>query len=265
MAPAPALSPATIAFTTSSAKIIDDILHSFEASPSLLQYMTARDPAALKALSTILLPYFQGRDDALFEYLKESDDHQIQVSEKTKAFWREKQSANKMILDVMKDAHKTDAELDHIGRKRRTDYFTEAKVTWEVNLRDTLIKLNSEIIGPFCLGTLEGFHCVINLISFAGDQLSLADLHLAAWLARIVKVSGGTPADDGTTAITKLGAHIGTGFALPKDFVSLDSVFDGEQQQQQLKARGAQNKLAAFWDAIKQRPSWKKVYRDGLI
>jgi len=215
----------------------------------LLQYMPARDPATLKALSTSLLPYFQGRNDALLGYLKEADDLQIQVSEKTKAFWREKQSANKILLDVMKDAHKSDTELDDIGRKRRADYFTEAKVTWEVNLRDTLIKLNSEIIGPFCLG----------------DQLSLADLHLAAWLARIVKVSGGSPGDDGTTAITKLGAHIGTGFALPKDFVSRDSVLEDEQQQQQYKARSAQNKLAAFWDAIKQRPSWKKVYRDGLI
>ncbi|KAJ2967183.1 hypothetical protein NUW54_g13583 [Trametes sanguinea] len=25
-----------------------------------------------------------------------------------------------------------------------------------------------------------------------------------------------------------------------------------------------QNKLAAFWDAVKERPSWKKVYANGL-
>jgi hypothetical protein len=91
-----------------------------------------------------------------------------------------------------------------------------------------------------------------------GDQLSVADLHLAAWLAHIVKVSGGSSADDGTTAIAKLGAHIGPGFALPRNFVSQESGADGLRPN-------AQNKLAAFWNVIKQRTSWKKLYRDGLV
>jgi hypothetical protein len=146
-----------MAFTSSAARIIDDILHSQEASPTVLGYMNARDPAALKVLSNTLIPYFEGRDEALLGYLKDAEEDKIQVSEKTKAFWREKQSANKVLLDVMKDAEKSDAELDDGAKTSRAEYLKEAKVTWEVNLRDALIKLNGEIIGPFCLGTAQNF------------------------------------------------------------------------------------------------------------
>lgn len=86
--------------------------------------------------------------------------------------------------------------------------------------------------------------------------MSLADLHLAAWVARLVKLSGGTPEDDGNTAIAKLDEHIGTGFALPKDFQPPET--------QRKEDRPYQSKLAAFWDAMKERPSWKKVYGAGL-
>jgi hypothetical protein len=79
-----------------------------------------------------------------------------------------------------------------------------------------------------------------------GDQISIADIHLSAWLARLVKLSGGSSSDDGNSAIAKLEAHIGGGFKLPRD------------------SHFQQNSLAAFWDAMKVRRSWKEVYANGL-
>ena len=83
-----------------------------------------------------------------------------------------------------------------------------------------------------------------------GDQLSLADVHLASWLARVVSLSGGLYEDDGDAAIGKLEAHIGGGL------VKVEEV-----QEKNLKYV----KLAAFWDAMRVRQSWKEVYGQGLF
>jgi hypothetical protein len=48
-------------------------------------------------------------------------------------------------------------------------------------------------------------------IALLGDQLSLADLHLAAWLALLVRIVGGSAADQGALAIAKLEAHVTPG------------------------------------------------------
>jgi hypothetical protein len=99
---------------------------------------------------------------------------------------------------------------------------------------------------------------LIYFLPLTGDQLSLADLHLAAWVTRLVNLAGGTPSEDGTSVIAKLEAHIGTGFALPKDSQPLDA------QRKEPNRPAYQSKLSAFWDAVRERPSWKKVYAAGL-
>lgn len=71
--------------------------------------------------------------------------------------------------------------------------------------------------------------------------MSLADLHLAGWLARISWLAGAEASDDGKAAVKKVAQHIG-----------------GELTEESLV------KLAGFWDAIKERASWKKVYAAGL-
>jgi hypothetical protein len=87
-----------------------------------------------------------------------------------------------------------------------------------------------------------------------GDQVSIADLHLGAWLSHLVRLAGGGSFDDGDTAIKRLEKHIGNGFVLPEDFLS--SAFNPfTEGKAVLKSR-----LAAFWDAMGARPSWKRVY-----
>lgn len=72
-----------------------------------------------------------------------------------------------------------------------------------------------------------------------------------------MKLAGGTASEDGSTIVKKLEAHIGAGFAFPQNFVS-------EQARRENKT-GGQTKLGAFWDAVRQRPSWKKVYGDAIF
>ncbi|RDB29504.1 hypothetical protein Hypma_015549 [Hypsizygus marmoreus] len=238
--PAPALAPATIAFSMKSKTIIH-YLHSELGNPNNLRYLNARDDASLRSLSAELYPVFQQKQQTLAQYITEAEEEKIHASVKTSNFWREKKSAVEVLLSVYENGGKAESELDEDAKAQREEFFKEARKAWEVDLRDILIKVNSEIIGPYSLG----------------DQFSVGDLHLAAWIARLVKLAGGTYEDDGQTAIGKLENHIGSGFALPKDF----QAEDGESKE----ARpGYQSKLGAFWDAMRGRPSWNKVYGQGI-
>ncbi|KAG6911980.1 hypothetical protein DXG01_000228 [Tephrocybe rancida] len=236
-APAPALRPATIEFSTKTKTIID-ALHSEEGNPNHLGFVNARNDVALRTLAADKLQRFTRIEKALSQYISDAEQDKLHVSAKTKTFWQEKKAAVTGLLAVIENGNTADAELTADALSKREQFYAEARKSWEVNLKAVLDKVNSEVIGPYSLG----------------DQLSIADLHLASWLARLVKLSGGVYEDDGDKAIEKLEVHIGGGFALAKDF----EVEDG--QGKTVKHR----KLSAFWDAVKTRGSWKNVYGQGL-
>lgn len=163
-APAPALAPATIAFSAISTVIIDDILHSEGGSPNNLLYLNARDETSLRALAKTILPSLIGRHKALDKYISDSEKELINASEKTKRFWAEKKAGTEALLAVFVNADKSQAQLDAAGKKAREEYFLNAKAAWEISLRDVLIKLNNEIIGPYALGMIS-----VNLLPRALD------------------------------------------------------------------------------------------------
>lgn len=72
----------------------------------------------------------------------------------------------------------------------------------------------------------------------------------------MAKLVGGTKDDNGETVAVKLEEYIGGGFMIPRDFPA-------EQIRPQAE-NGKQTKIGAFWDTIRERPGWKKVYADGL-
>ncbi|KAI0788443.1 hypothetical protein C8Q75DRAFT_719821 [Abortiporus biennis] len=246
MAPAPALTPATIAFSATSNKIID-LLHSEPADPNALVYFNARDDKSLKQLAHDVLPKLTAKRETLTKLIHDNETAHIRVSEKTQKFWEVKRIASDGIISILQNASKNADELDATAQKARSEYFAAANAAWNA-LKEVLLQLHQEIIGPYALG----------------DQLSLADLHLAAWLARLAKLSGATGADDGNTVTDKIEVHIGNGFKLPKEFSVAEARRRAGLPPGNVQPTDRQNRLAAFWDAMKERPSWKKVYADGL-
>ncbi|KAJ3506893.1 hypothetical protein NLJ89_g6613 [Agrocybe chaxingu] len=242
VAPAPSLTPATIAAATICKVIVEDILHSNAANPNTLRYVNARDVASLRVLAKETLQTLEQRQLGLKGYIAQGESGSVQVSEKVKKLWAEKLEATSLIYAVLVDAEKDESALDEQARTSRIAFFKTARQAWEVNLAETLKQLSKEMIGPYTLG----------------EQLSIADLHLAGWLTRVVKLAGGTASDDGATVVRKVEEHIGGGFRLARDFLSEQATRENLKEEKKAK-------VAAFWDAIRERASWRKIYGDGLF
>jgi hypothetical protein len=68
--------------------------------------------------------------------------------------------------------------------------------------------------------------------------------------------------DEGDVAITKVESHIGSEFYFVRDSAAFPVA--GGTPQQDGGRPAYQSKLAAFWDAMRERSSFKKVYTNGL-
>lgn len=77
-------------------------------------------------------------------------------------------------------------------------------------------------------------------------------------------LSGADVHDSGNTIVEKLEAHIGDGFSLPKDFSVAEARRRAGLPATNVSATEREARLAAFWEAARERASWKKVYADGL-
>jgi len=199
--------------------------------------LNARDDASLIRLSKGLLPFLSQKQKGLANYLRQAEAQTVQVSDKVRALWKDKLDAINTSMAVLLDAEKSEAQLDAQSKGSRLAFFEAAHQAWEINLKVVLTQLSNEMIGPFALG----------------GQFSIADLHLAGWLTRVVMLAGGTKDDNGESVVVKLEKYIGGGFMLPRDFPG-DLV----------REDGKQTKIGAFWDTIRERPAWKKVYGEGL-
>ncbi|KIK07019.1 hypothetical protein K443DRAFT_236026 [Laccaria amethystina LaAM-08-1] len=232
---------ATIAAST-ICTIIIDILHSEEANPNHLRYVNARDEQSLVLLAKEVIPSLKGKQELLSSSLSRFAAKEIIVSERVKTLWQEKLDATELLLGVLENAEKATDDLDEKAKADREEFFKIAQDAWGTHLKEVLVKISKEMVGLYTLG----------------DQYSIADLHLAGWLTRVVKLSGGTPEDDGRTIVKKLEEHIGDGFALPKEHVK-------EVARRERLGHDHEAKLGAFWDALKERESWKKVYQRELF
>lgn len=246
------------------AKSIITLLHSSPAAPELLFYLNARDSAELQRVAPTIASFLKGRLDGLERFIAENEINEVRVSERTKGFWMEKKKTTEDLLTALKDASKAEAELDAAGKAARDEYFANTKAAWEVGLSVVLTKLSQQLVGPFALGThsdpLPGKRRQWLIFVRLGEQISVVDVHLAAWLAWLVELSGGSTQDSGAVAIAKLEEHVGGGFALPKDTVAPGARATGSEAATPTQAATAPAaKLAVIWDTVKERPSWQKI------
>ncbi|KAL5535377.1 hypothetical protein ACEPAF_3471 [Sanghuangporus sanghuang] len=246
-APAPALAPATIVLSLAASQLID-ILHTDDVNPNQLKYYNYTSQAAFARTAETLLPFFRGRQEALSSYITSSQNAQIQASEKTRKLWESKKADADAFVAVYAAADKDDSTLSPAEKAARDQFRSIAHDLWNVKLRKAITVLNKEMMGPFALG----------------DQISIVDLHLGPWLARIAALCGGLATDNGDVIISKIESRIGDRFALPKDFQQIVAPELGADPFLQITPGAKRVKLAVFWDEMKGRASWMKVYRDGL-
>jgi hypothetical protein len=154
-APAPTLAPATIAFATACNKLID-LLHSLPADPNALKFLNARDDEELKKVTPELRPLLHAKTDAITELIAQNEASEVKVSPKTVQFWELRRAASALMLDVIEEGDKSPDELDEAGKKSRSEYFTAAANGWN-NLKEVLLTLSKDIIGPFVLGEIVFF------------------------------------------------------------------------------------------------------------
>ncbi len=134
--------------------MIVDLLHSQAADPNALFYVNARSEEDLRTLAKTILPFLTGRRDALAKLLADSESGEIQVSDKTRAFWQVKKLAAEKFIQVFEQAGKSAGDLSDEARQSREEYLKSAHAAW-VGLKDVLNTLNKEVIGPYVLGELD--------------------------------------------------------------------------------------------------------------
>lgn len=74
-------------------------------------------------------------------YLTDCEHETMRMSEKTKAFWREKQAEAETALSVF-SANDVDG------------YLSRSRIMWEITIPSVLTRVNEELIGPYALGSL---------------------------------------------------------------------------------------------------------------
>ncbi|KZT57096.1 hypothetical protein CALCODRAFT_483453 [Calocera cornea HHB12733] len=208
-APAPSLSPATMEGSNTSKAIISLLHDPKGADPNFLK-RSARVPAEITQGAKVIVPLFEARQRVLDASLAEQPEG---MSSKLRTFLEGKSAQNKIMLDIWSRGAASPAAAE---------FMESSKTLWELALPDTLKKLNELIVGPFCLG----------------DQLSVADLHVAAWLARVVSVCGGS--------------------AKPEDLAKVEEKIG-------LPGFKIGEKIKTYWAAMIVRPSFKTVYPGGVL
>lgn len=236
-APAPSLTPATVEYSNVSNQVIA-LLHSDEADPNRLAYVNAHDEASLRELAKTVLPSITAKRAALERHLSDARAGRLQVSDKVVKLWEDKMAAQDKWHAVLSEAGSLTSELTPEGKQRREEFFKLAAKAWEQDLKAVVTKLSKDMRGPFVLGRYCCAWHVQVILTCAGDQFSVADVHLMAWVARVLHLCGATAEDDGRSAVAKLGNRAG-----------LDGKLGG---------------LEEFWEAARGRRAWQKVYAAGL-
>ena len=235
-APAPSLTPATVEFSNASNQVIS-LLHSDEADPNHLQYVNAYDEASLRDLARTILPVIAAKRAALEQHLSDAGAGRLQVSDKVIKLWKERKAAQDKWYAVLSEAETLTSELTPEGKLKREEFFGIAAKAWGQDLKAVVLKLSKEIRGPFVLGRCCAWHAQL-ILTCAGDQFSVADVHLIAWVARVLHLAGATAEDDGRSAVAKLADRAGLEDKLER--------------------------LGEFWEAARGRRGWQKVYGAGL-
>ncbi|GAA5966538.1 hypothetical protein JCM3765_000951 [Sporobolomyces pararoseus] len=205
---APALSPATVQRSADSKELIAHVHKEEAPDPNKLLLSFRNEQERDIKFKGLVGGFLNGRQGALERYAKEVGGSDA----KLKAFYEKKIAENGGLIAMYE------------GKVDSTSWQQASQLMWS-QVPKTLALLESKLedTAPYLLG----------------DQISLADLHVAAWFARILAAAGVTKVTDLPQALKQLEAN----FA------------DGEKV-------GA--KTERWAENLFERKSFKQVYADGM-
>ncbi|PWN48282.1 hypothetical protein IE53DRAFT_370759 [Violaceomyces palustris] len=233
--PAPVLAPATIEGKAKSDALIKAV-HDDNADPNFL-LLGARTLEELEANKQGLPGLFvRNRHAALLKYQAEvesssaggdsteTNPRSAAMIESLKKWYEDKIKSQELLSQVYVD-----------NSAEAAAKLVEATAGVWAGVADTLKVIDEGVKGPFALG----------------DQLSLADLHVIPWLARVLAVSSGLPENKGQQG--------------GEDIDALDRALKNPILANHANASsGVSSHVRAYWASLKSRPSFQKVYADGL-
>ncbi|UZJ51378.1 hypothetical protein CBS101457_000698 [Exobasidium rhododendri] len=223
--PAPVLAPATIEGKAASDELIT-LVHSTAADGNAL-FLAARTEAEFETQRKGIQGTFcKNREAALKHYKEEAvasaggeNPRTAAMTEKLVKWYNDKTTELSPLHNVYLTPTPANTEA-FIALSRRNWSF----------IVDTLYAVEKLIAGPYALG----------------DQVSLADLHLIPWLARLMAIASQAEGEkDEVVALEK---------ALSHDCLATHA----------LAKRGLGVKIKTYWTNVKTRPSYEAVYGSGL-
>ncbi|KAN0063968.1 hypothetical protein ACQY0O_003574 [Thecaphora frezii] len=231
-APAPVLAPATIEGKALSDEIIK-LVHDDKANPNDLLKGARSIEELQKQRKGPIFAFVKQTTEALLRYQGELEHAS------TSTFDGSSNPRSSATVESLKKWYAAKLASQAVVRAAYLDKDDEAARTlvdqtiglWQ-GVAEVLQSLEAKIKGPLALG----------------DQISLADLHIVPWLARVLKVATVYPEGQGKEPVEAL------------ESVLKASFLEGHKEAQ----GGAGPKVREFWATILQRPSFQAVYGAGL-
>ncbi|BGO91235.1 hypothetical protein NBRC10512_001298 [Rhodotorula toruloides] len=203
---APVLSPATVQRSAVSKEIIENV-HRDDVNPNTLLLLWRSEDERQAKLGGMVGGFLKGRQEALERYAKEVGSSDAKLKE----FYEGKIKENGGLLALLE------------GKGDSSDIQKKAQELWtNVGRVFDFLENRFEPAAPYLIG----------------DQISLADLHAGAWLARVLACAGATSLNDVDSNLSTLESN-------------LNGVKVGP-------------KTAAWAKALFERDSFKQVYGEGL-
>lgn len=221
--PAPSFSPATVEQKILADRLIA-LVHAPTVDPNFI-YLSAKNRSELQVKRNAHTGrLLRDRQAAMRRYLAEavaSVDVKVKldgvgsadIERKTVRFLQDKLLANVLLGSIYAGT---------AGAETEEGFFEAGIKAWTIFLPECLSNVERNLVGPFALG----------------EHVSLADLHIIAWLARVVEVcEEGQPVPAGMDSVSD---KIGNGFKVGP-------------------------KLRVFYDDWLKRDSFRTVYKKKLV
>ncbi|KAI1797809.1 hypothetical protein LXA43DRAFT_268290 [Ganoderma leucocontextum] len=190
--------------TVAKGTVFINTIHEDKYDPNAPLLLSRNDQELKAAAGGFPFQFVQNRQNSL-------DKHaDLPEAAEFRAFYEAKKVANGGILAIYKGA---------VPEEAKQSFFKHSIAHWQTIANFILVDLPVKLPDSGFLG---------------GETPGEDDFHLAAWLARVAFLTGGTNDKDGYKALAK-------------------------ETKEPVPA-----KVVAYWQAWAERPSFKKVYQNGL-